>query len=330
MIRFATVGTSKITEHFLEAAALVPELEYDASFSRDAAKAAGFAENHGAKRHFSDMLRLAQDSSIDAVYIATPNVFHARQSRLFLENGKHVLCEKPITCTPEEYAGLHALAAKNGLVYMEGMMSVNVPWHSEVSAALGEIGRPALARFDFCQRSSRYDAFCAGIPQNIFDMSLHAGTLMDLGVYCVYAAADMFGAPRSVTARASLFENGADCAGAAIFDYGSFPAVLSYSKAGQSAADSEIIGDCGVLKIASVSQYTGVTIVKNGESRVIVPKMPRREVMRGEAQRFCDMILRKEQNAEYSARLHSLAGTVQCCMAEIKRSAGLIYPEKRN
>ena len=137
MIRFATVGTSKITEHFLEAAALVPELEYDASFSRDAAKAAGFAENHGAKRHFSDMLRLAQDSSIDAVYIATPNVFHALQSRLFLENGKHVLCEKPITCTPEEYAGLHALAAKNGLVYMEGMMSVNVPWHSEVSAALG-------------------------------------------------------------------------------------------------------------------------------------------------------------------------------------------------
>ena len=59
MIRFATVGTSKITEHFLEAAALVPELEYDASFSRDAAKAAGFAENHGAKRHFSDMLRLS-------------------------------------------------------------------------------------------------------------------------------------------------------------------------------------------------------------------------------------------------------------------------------
>lgn len=328
MIRFATVGTSKITESFLEAAAEISELKYEAAFSRDAAKGAKFAQKYGAERYFSDIRELAEDSGIDAVYIATPNVLHFRQSRIFLECGKHVLCEKPITVSPEEYAELHSLADKAGLVYMEAMMSANVSWHSEVLNALGEIGRPALARFDFCQRSSRYDDFCRGIKQNIFDMSLHAGTLMDLGVYCVYAAADMFGAPRSVTARASLFENGADSAGAAVFDYGSFPAVLSYSKAGQSALGSEIIGDSGVLKISSVSQYTGVVLEKGGESRVIVPSMPRKEVMRGEAQKFCDMILRKEENAEYSARLHRLAGTVQCCMAEIKRCAGLIYPEK--
>ena len=42
---------------------------------------------------------------------------------------------------------------------------------------------------------------------NIFDMSLHAGTLMDLGVYCVYAAIDLFGMPNGIKASASFLND---------------------------------------------------------------------------------------------------------------------------
>lgn len=330
MIRFATVGTSTITERFLEAAALVPPLKYAAAYSRDGARAAEFARRHGCDSSFDSLARLACSEQIDAVYLASPNAYHAPQSRLFLEHGKHVLCEKPIAVSAEEYCSLRDLARKNGVVYMEAMMSCNTLWHSRVRAAVEGLGTIALARLDFCQRSSRYDAFVSGTPQNIFDMSLHAGTLMDLGVYCVYAAVDLLGAPRRVLAASALFENGADRAGGAILDYGGFQALLSYSKAGQSALGSEIVGDNGTLKIASVSQYTGVTLVQDGCPELIVPEMPRAEVMRGEAERFAALVGAPEKNAACAAELSRLCETVHRCMDEIKRAAGLRYPAPAN
>jgi hypothetical protein len=39
---------------------------------------------------------MAASDDLDAVYIASPNSFHAEQAILFLQNGKHVLCEKPM------------------------------------------------------------------------------------------------------------------------------------------------------------------------------------------------------------------------------------------
>ena len=326
MIKFATIGTSKITEHFLEAAALVPQLSFFAAYSRSAERAKEFAEKHGAARSFTSLEALAACREIDAVYIASPNVFHAEQCRVMLENGKHILCEKPIATSLSEYKKVYRLAREKGLIYIEAMMSANVPWSAKVKAALGEIGNIALARIDFCQRSSRYDSFIAGNPQNIFDMSLHAGTLNDLGIYCVYAAAELFGRPKEISATASFFNNGADSAGGAVFDYGSFPAVLSYSKAGQSAAGSEIIGDGGTLRIGSISQMTSVELIKNGENRIIVPDMPKAQVMQGEAERFAALIAEPRKNADIAEQLHLLAETAHGIMDEIKRSAGITYP----
>ena len=44
---------------------------------------------------YTDMLEMFQSGNIDAVYIASPNAFHAEQSILAMKNGIHVLCEKP-------------------------------------------------------------------------------------------------------------------------------------------------------------------------------------------------------------------------------------------
>ena len=39
---------------------------------------------------------MAKSDLIDAVYIATPHSFHKEQAILYMNNKKHVLCEKPI------------------------------------------------------------------------------------------------------------------------------------------------------------------------------------------------------------------------------------------
>jgi predicted dehydrogenase len=58
--------------------------------------------------------------AVDAVAIATPTPTHFDITREFLENGVHVLLEKPIAATMEEARGLVELAERKGLVFQIG------------------------------------------------------------------------------------------------------------------------------------------------------------------------------------------------------------------
>ena len=49
-------------------------------------------------------------NSVDAVSVATPTETHYEVARMFLERGKHVLIEKPITNSLREAEELVALA----------------------------------------------------------------------------------------------------------------------------------------------------------------------------------------------------------------------------
>jgi predicted dehydrogenase len=57
---------------------------------------------------------------VDAVMVATPTKEHFNVSRFFLENGKHVLVEKPISQTLDEADRLISISDKNGLVLAVG------------------------------------------------------------------------------------------------------------------------------------------------------------------------------------------------------------------
>lgn len=83
MIRLATVGTSAITEKFLAACRLAGRYEFHTAYSRDLKKCEDFAKAQGFKHYSNDLRAVAENSEIDAVYVATPNAFHYEQSRLF-------------------------------------------------------------------------------------------------------------------------------------------------------------------------------------------------------------------------------------------------------
>lgn len=328
MVRLATVGTSAITEMFLAACRLTGRYYFHTAFSRSSENGEKFAKAQGFE-HFSDDLRaVAENSEIDAVYIATPNAFHYEQSKLFLENGKHVICEKPITTDCQKYDRLLSLANKMGLIYTEAIMSRHCAGRAVILDALKQIGRISQARIDFCQLSSRYEKFKNGEHVNIFDMSLAAGTLMDLGVYCVYAALDLFGKPDTVSAAAAFADNGADISGAAVLGYKDFTATLSYSKIGQSETCSEIIGDKGVVKIGSISQYANITLVKDGKEIPLLGMPDHSEVMRGEAEKFADYIERKDAFYNDYKSVCELTHNVQTQMDLIKQSANIKYTIK--
>lgn len=323
MIKYATIGRGTIAETFIEGARLTGRFTLDAVYSRNEETGREFAEKHGAKKVYTTLEDLCADGEIEAVYIASPNSCHFEQSKALLLSGKHVICEKPITTNAKAYALLRDIADSEGLIYMEAIIPIYTEFRRAIKDALGEIGKVAMARLDYCQRSSRYDAFMAGEEMNIFDMSLHAGTLMDLGVYCVYAAVDLLGMPDSITATASYLRNGCDGAGAALFSYPDFTAVLSYSKTGQSTLGCEIVGDAGSVIIDKIGLYADARLVKDGKVTSLTEFTPKEELMGMEASAFADFVEGKDLD-KYEAASR-LCIDVHTCMDEIKKSANIIY-----
>jgi phthalate 4,5-cis-dihydrodiol dehydrogenase len=66
---------------------------------------ARFAAEFGG-RAFASVEELCAESSVEAVYVATPHQHHAAHARLAAAAGKHILVEKPIALTLEEAAAM--------------------------------------------------------------------------------------------------------------------------------------------------------------------------------------------------------------------------------
>jgi len=56
---------------------------------------------------------------VDVVYIGSVHPFHLSLGKLALENGKHVLCEKPLCVNTRETKELIEFAEKKGPFLME-------------------------------------------------------------------------------------------------------------------------------------------------------------------------------------------------------------------
>ncbi len=323
MIRLATIGRGPIVDCFIEGLKQTGRFSLHAVYSRDEATGKEFALKHGANKVYTDLKALADDKDIDAVYIASPNVFHAPQSEILLKGGKHIICEKPIAVSQAEYIKTKALADSMGIIYMEAIIPRFVKNHDIIVNAVKEIGNIAMARIDYCQLTSRYERFKKGEQVNIFDMSLAAGTLMDLGVYCVYAAVDLLGMPKDIKATASLLQNGADGGGTAIFDYDSFTAAVTYSKVGQSMVPCEIVGDKGSVIIEKIGLYQGAYLLKDGQKTPLSQELPKENLMAMEAESFADFI--EGNRLDVYEKASELCLEVHGCMDKIKAEAKIKY-----
>ena len=85
----------------IRAAAIHPRIELRAGCDPLPRPRAAFARDFGAKV-YADFRELCEDSSIEAIYIASPHQFHARQAIMALERGKNVIVEKPLALTIED------------------------------------------------------------------------------------------------------------------------------------------------------------------------------------------------------------------------------------
>lgn len=323
-MRYGIIGTGTIAEAFIAGARSHCSAEIVAVYSRTAASGGAFAARNTIPQVFTDLTAFAQ-ADFDIAYIASPNRLHAAQAEQMLLHGKHVLCEKPITVTPDELQRLQALADRQNRIYAEAIMYMFQPVRPLLREAVGRLGRITGANFDFCQLSSKYPAYLRGENPNIFNPRLATGCLMDLGIYCVYPALDLFGLPADLTACAYFMESGADGSGVAGLQYPDKLVTLTYSKIGQGYAGSEIRGEAGTLSIESISKLTGLTLHMNGAgAQTIWGDTAKADLMGNEAEGF-EAFIRNPADPYYQVT-RERALQVSRVMADIRRQAGIVFP----
>ncbi len=330
MLRFATIGSGWITDEYIHGAKDSGLWEMTAVYSRDQARGEAYAQKHGARLVFTDVGALAACQEVDAVYIASPNAAHYEQCKALLEGGKHVICEKPLCAQAEKVRELNRLAAEKGVVFLEAIMFLHLPQRKTLEDALGKIGRLSMAKIDFCQRSSKLDAYLGGALPNIFNPKLETGSLMDLGVYCVYPALHLFGRPESFTADCVRMETGADGNGIITMKYPDKLVTLTYSKLGQAGANTDFQGDEGTVYVESISRLANISLWrKDGSREEIYGEDEKYKLMGWEAKDFHRYITQPEESREEYAHCVELSLWVAEFLEEARKQMGLRFDSDR-
>lgn len=304
-MNIATIGTSWITESFIESSKYVKDINIYAVYSRDNKKAEAFALNNGAAKFYSDLEKMLCDENIDAVYIASPNSCHFEQAKMCLEYDKHVICEKPAVVTTQQLREIYKLADSKKLFFLEAMKSMHSEGLQVIKDNIPKLGEVRTASIDFSQHSSKYGAYKRGEKPNIFNPEYCTGALMDLGVYCVYFALELFGEPEKVISHSDFLESGADCTGTLIFVYGDKTVTITYSKTANGFLGSRILGENGAITVKSVSKLIGIDLYfNNGEKELLYGNIDENLVMSKEIEAFRDFINGKnKENYEYCKQI---------------------------
>jgi predicted dehydrogenase len=325
MIRFAVIGTNWITEEFIHSAMETGEFMLSAVYSRTEDKTQEFAAKFDIPHRFTDLEVFAKSSEFDAVYIASPNSFHAWQAILCMNNGKHVLVEKPAASNAAELTAMVAAARSNKVVFMEALKSTLLPNFAAIQQNLHKLGPIRRYFASYCQYSSRYDAYKQGTVLNAFNPAYSNGSLMDLGVYCIYPLSVLFGRPERILASGVLLgPDGIDGEGSLLLSYSNMDAVIMHSKISSSYLPAEIQGENGTMIIDQINKPNKVEIRYRTGLTEHVTQAQAAKTMVYEAAEFIGLIKSGRLESETNSHLHSLIALE--IMDEARKQMGLIFP----
>ena len=254
-------------------------------------------------------------------------IFYGNHQGLFDCVALVAACEKPLSAHADTVIELQKLEEERGLIFLEAIMFMHLPQRKLLEEALQKIGGVNMAKLDFCQRSSKLDAYLAGELPNIFNPKLETGALMDLGVYCIYPALHLFGKPDKMTAAAHMLESGADSGGSVGMVYSDKLVNIAYSKIGQAAANTDFQGNLGTLYVESISKLENMEIIyRDGTREFVFGAEPKHKLMGYEAKDFYRYITEPEASAKEYAYCKKLAVDVSVCMETLRNMAGIRFP----
>lgn len=141
-IKIGIVGCGRIAKRFPKEASFVSQVKINSAYDIDYKIAESFCKDHNIKSVNSSFEELV--NNVDAVYIATPHLFHYDQTKYALQHKKHVICETPLVLKESEAIELFKLATDNDVILLEANKTAHCPAFNHLitlikSGLIGEV-----------------------------------------------------------------------------------------------------------------------------------------------------------------------------------------------
>lgn len=265
-IRWGIIGLGKIADKFATDLATIPDAELYAVASRQQEKANAFLQKHKATKAYNSYEALTNDPNVDAVYIATPHALHKENTLLCLNKGIAVLCEKPFAMNSEEVENMITVAKANNTLLMEALWTYFLPHYQYVLKLIkdktyGEV-KSLSADFGFHRP---YDT-----NTRLFNKVLGGGSLLDIGIYPIFASLSSLGLPEHINANATFFKNGADATCNMTFTYPN-NAIAHLKSSLIEDLPTQAIFECEKATIKINTQFhapSTVSVISNGKEEL--------------------------------------------------------------
>lgn len=187
-IRWGVLGCAGIA-----AKAVIPAIQSSrlgvvaAIASRDGGKARHMADRFGIAKAYGSYEDLLADPEIDAIYNPLPNHLHVPLTIRALQQGKPVLCEKPIALDAQEARTLLEAQKASGLPVAEAFMVRHHPQWKQARALIaeGRLGEVSAIQTIF--------SYYLDDPKNVRNQAdIGGGGLFDVGCYAINTARFLF------------------------------------------------------------------------------------------------------------------------------------------
>ena len=265
-IKWGIIGLGKIAHKFATDLMTIENAELYAVASRSQENANEFAEKYNAVKAYSSYENLAKDPQVNAVYIATPHSFHAAHSILCMQHKKAVLCEKPFAMNLQEVEKMITVSKEHNVLLMEALWTYFLPHYQYVldvfrSKKFGEL-KELKADFGF---QPEYN------PEGrLLKKQVGGGSLLDIGIYPIFAALSTLGTPKSIEANAAFFDTGADSECNLVFNYQDAKAYLKSTLLEDTKTEAIFTFENAVVIINTMfHQPSTVTIIKDNKEEVV-------------------------------------------------------------
>jgi len=315
------LGPGGIARAFAKDLTLLEGHTIGAVGSRSLANAQSFADEFGGTAYGS-YEELVNDSTIDAIYVATPHPAHHDNVILALNAGQPVLCEKPFAVNAQEAQAMVDAASRNNVALMEAMWARFLPHYAKVReiVASGVLGPILSIHADHGQRLADQN-----IPR-LVEPNLAGGALLDLGIYPISFAHMILGNPLSIKSTAVMTDKGVDAQTSMIFTYDNgAQSILTTTMIEQTPCRAVVAGLNGWLEIdRTFYNPASMRVVLNDGSITQYPSQYSGHGLREQAEIFKLLV----QSGKFESEILSWQDTVDIMktMDTVREQIGLKYP----
>lgn len=261
MMKMAILGAGGIAVKMATTIAGMDNVEAYAVAARSGERAQAFAQEYGFTKAYGSYEEMLADENVDLVYIATPHSHHYKHTKMSLEAGRNVLCEKAFMVNAGQARELTALAKEKKLLLTEAIWTRYMPSRKMIDDIIesGAIGKINSLTANLCYELEN--------SRRMWDPALAGGALLDLGVYPINFARMVMGTNVTDVKAAAVFRGGVDMSDSItmIFD-GDKMAVLHANGSVEADRGGVICGTEGYIEVTNINNPEEIRVYdKNHE-----------------------------------------------------------------